>query len=130
MPDLILRQIICTVPLLLPFLLTYSGKTQSNPHQDYFKWATIDSLPSFGTQEDQLGVAGPIAGTHQGALVVAGGANFSKPVWENEKEWHDDIWVLTHENQPAGPWINAGSLLHSLAYSAVVSTDRGIIAMG
>ena len=43
------------------------------------QWSELPELP------DQLGVAGPFAGVHNDALIVAGGANFPKPVWDNEK---------------------------------------------
>ncbi|MCH1440047.1 MAG: hypothetical protein L7W43_10350, partial [Rubripirellula sp.] len=42
---------------------------------------------------DSIGVAGPFVGVHGEALIVAGGANFPRPVWESEKVWHDEIHV-------------------------------------
>src|SRR5688500_12009830 len=60
-------------------------------------WRDLAPLP------DAIGFAGPFAGTSNGALVVAGGANFPVgPPWEgNPKVWHDRIFVLV---EPGGQW--------------------------
>ncbi|MDA7528144.1 hypothetical protein N8590_04075, partial [bacterium] len=44
--------------------------------KDVLSWSEISSLP------DELGVAGPFAGVHKDALIVAGGANFPLLVWD------------------------------------------------
>jgi SSS family transporter len=87
------------------------------------RWNRIASLP------DDLGVAGPFAGTHDGALILAGGANFPQPVWENEKVWHDKIHVLTKSGE-AYAWKDAGKLRRPIAYGAAVSTPEGVVCMG
>ncbi|MGB4738500.1 MAG: hypothetical protein WBH50_09915, partial [Fuerstiella sp.] len=51
-------------------------------------WQALPDLP------DELGVAGPFVGVHNNALIVAGGANFPKPVWDTNKVWKDAIHVL------------------------------------
>jgi solute:Na+ symporter, SSS family len=53
------------------------------------EWTALPDLPN------ELGVAGPFVGVHNGALVVAGGANFNRPVWDNPKTWLDDVWIAT-----------------------------------
>lgn len=91
-------------------------------------WTSLPNLP------DKLGVAGPLVGVHNGALIVSGGANFPKPVWENNKVWHDQIYVLTRgpsgETYQGVPWQVAGKLSRPLAYAATVSTPQGVVCMG
>lgn len=90
---------------------------------DMLQWSELPPLP------DRLGVAGPLVGVHENALIVAGGANFARPVWENDKQWHDRIHVLT--NGADGPqWHDAGKLPHKVAYAATVSTAHGVLCMG
>ena len=40
------------------------------------RWSDLPALPPGAGQTEQIGVAGPFAGVHGGALIVAGGANF------------------------------------------------------
>src|SRR5918993_2565532 len=56
-----------------------------------FAWSSLPPLP------DPIGFAGPYAGVSNGALLVAGGANFPDgPPWEGKpKVWHDRIFLLT-----------------------------------
>lgn len=87
------------------------------------EWEPLPNLP------DELGVAGPFVGTHNDALLVAGGANFPKPVWDKDKVWHNDIHVLIRT--PEGyQWKDGGKLPRPIAYGAAVSTPDGIVCMG
>lgn len=86
-------------------------------------WEEFPSLP------DELGVAGPFAGVHNDALIVAGGANFPQPVWENNKVWRDRIFVLTKTDGEFA-WKDGGTLPRPIAYGAAVSTKDGIVCMG
>src|SRR5688572_7918347 len=67
-------------------------------------WTSLPPLP------DPLGFAGPYAGVSNGALLVAGGANFPEgPPWEGHpKVWHDRIFVL---ERPDGQWRQADDTL-------------------
>ena len=78
-----------------------------------------------------LGVAGPFVGVHNNALIIAGGANFPKPVWDNNKVWYDDIYRVSSP-APAGPFKvrKCPPLPRPLAYGAAVSTDDGVLCMG
>lgn len=81
----------------------------------------------------QPGVAGPFAGTHGGALIVAGGANFpGKMPWEGgTKVWRDEIWVL--EKTKTGPrWVTEKTfrLPRPLGYGVSVSTPEGVVCAG
>jgi solute:Na+ symporter, SSS family len=87
------------------------------------QWSQLPDLP------DQFGFGGPYVGTHNGVLMVAGGANFPRGMpWEGgEKVWYDTIYVL--ENA-AGTWQSPGKLPRRLAYGASISTDDGLLLIG
>ncbi len=88
-------------------------------------WGELPPLP------DTLGVAGPFAGVSGDALLVAGGANFPKPVWKSDKVWHDTVYVL---EKRAGEtdlvWSVAGKLPRPLAYGMSVSHGESVICLG
>lgn len=86
-------------------------------------WQSLPDLPN------QLGVAGPLVGSHNDALIIAGGANFPLPVWDNDKVWLSDIHVL-EKGDSDYRWSRAGNLKQSVAYSSVVSTEDGVVCMG
>lgn len=87
------------------------------------QWTELPALP------DKLGVAGPFVGTHNGALLVAGGANFpEKPPWEGgAKVWHDTVFVL---EKPDGAWKTGGKLPRPLGYGVSLSTKDGVACLG
>ena len=100
---------------LLTFQLNASAQT--------FNW---DELPSF---PDPIGVGGPFAGTDQGALIVAGGANFPDGApWEDGvKVWYSDIHVL---EPGADEWISEFELPHPLGYGVSIETSEGLYLIG
>ena len=86
-------------------------------------WSELPQFPN------SVGVAGPFVGVHNDALIVSGGANFQPPVWQAEKEWHDDIFVLVRSDNTY-LWKEAGTLPRPIAYGAAVSTSDGVVCMG
>ncbi len=86
-------------------------------------WQPLPSLP------DNLGVAGPFVGVHNDALIVAGGANFPSPVWDQDKVWRDRIHVLVRSGDEY-VWKDGGALPRPIAYGMSVSTADGIVCMG
>lgn len=90
----------------------------------FYRWSELQPLPN------RLGVAGPFAGVHKDSLIVAGGANFPEPVWDDqsEKQWLDDIYVLPSPDSKS--WVQAGKLPRPIAYGATVSTPFGLLCMG
>ena len=86
-------------------------------------WKQLPPLP------DPLGVAAPFAGVADGALLVAGGANFPNGLpWNGGKKvWHDQVWLL---DRPDGTWRVAGKLPRSLAYGVSVTTPEGVVCVG
>ena len=86
------------------------------------EWEQLPSVP------DELGLAGPFAGIHNDALIVAGGANFPQPVWETNKVWRDRIFVMTDGEQYT--WQEAGKLEKPIAYGSAVATKDGVVCIG
>ena len=105
-------------------LMSPQGWTQQTSGGAKLSWSELPPLP------DELGVAGPFAGIHHDALIVAGGANFPRPVWQNEKQWHDAIYVLTRNAVGDLVWGPGGKLPRKTAYGAAVSTSQGVVCIG
>ena len=89
--------------------------------------AALPDLP------ETIGVAGAFAGSHNGTLIVAGGANFSDKPWSPDKDtcgkkvWHDRIYVLP---QGAKEWNTSYKLDKPTAYGQAVATDGGLLLIG
>jgi len=84
---------------------------------DVLAWSELPPLP------DPQGFAGSFAGTSEGALVVAGGANFpdGRP-WDGAtKVWHDRVFVLA---DPGGEWKAGLKLPRPLGYGVSVTWNE------
>ena len=101
--------------VLISLLLNGAVAIGQESSESMLSWSELPPLP------DPLGVAGPFAGVHHDALIVAGGANFAQPVWESDKAWHDSIHVLIRDDT-GYRWIDGGMLRRPIAYGAAVST--------
>jgi len=97
--------------------------------EDMLTWHELSTLPASAGEVSHLGIAGPFAGVHNDALIIAGGANFPKPVWRSSKVWHDTIHVLVKEEKDYR-WVDGGQLDKPLAYGTSVSTESGVLCMG
>ncbi|PQO24982.1 sodium:solute symporter [Blastopirellula marina] len=121
---MLLRRILCRQALLLVaatlLFATSTGESQAETQLD---WTQLPDLPS------ELGVAGPFAGISNDALIVAGGANFPRPVWESNKQWVDAIHVLVRTSDGYS-WKEGGTLPRPTAYGASVSTKLGVLCLG
>lgn len=86
-------------------------------------WKRLAALP------DPEGFAGAFAGTSDGALLFAGGANFpDKRPWEGGKKvWYDTVFVL---EKPDGEWKVAGKLPRPLGYGVSVTHKEGVVCVG
>lgn len=86
-------------------------------------WKLLPPLP------DREGFAGSYAGVANGALLVAGGANFPvKRPWEGgTKIWHDRVFVL---EPGAGAWRDAGRLPRAAGYGVSLTIDEGAVWIG
>ncbi len=87
-------------------------------------------MPAVGGQAEAEGVAGAFVGVHNGALIMAGGANFAPPRWDSDKTWHREIWLLERDGGDFADWKKVGELDVPVAYGAAVSTEAGIVCMG
>lgn len=98
------------------------------------EWTKLPPLPPAAGQAKQPGVAGPFAGVHGDALIVAGGANFpDKLPWDGgAKVWWKDIWVLEGLSGTSPRWVNdrTFSLPRPLGYGISVDTPEGVIVAG
>lgn len=99
------------LPLLVPLL---------SPAAD---WQTLPALP------DAEGFAGVFAGVSEGALLVAGGANFpDAPPWRGgTKTWYDTVFAL---ESPEGAWKRLGRLPRPNGYGVSVTTADGVVCAG
>lgn len=111
------------IVLALTVFSASDAQSQEPAAKDRLNWTQLPQLP------DELGVAGPFAGVHNHALIVAGGANFPAPTWESDKVWHDQIHVLVKEKDQY-QWKDGGTLPRPAAYGACVSTKHGVICIG
>lgn len=97
-------------------------------------WDELPSLPPPAGQTRALGVAGPFAGVHRDALIVAGGANFPDRLpWDGgAKVWWDDIWVLERRPDGGVGWVSDRTfrLPRPLGYGVTISTPEGLVLIG
>lgn len=107
----------------LAFVTSLVLSTTNTLAADNLKWAELETLPN------ELGVAGPFAGVHHDALIIAGGANFQHPIWESDKTWYDEIHVLVRDGSQY-LWRSGGKLPRKTGYGAAVSTSLGVVCMG
>lgn len=106
------------ISVALPFIFDGSHLTAAE-----LRWERLPPIPA------TIGVAGSYAGVSDGALLVAGGANFpGRKPWEGgTKVWQDDVFVL---ETPAGPWMSAGKLPLPLGYGAALTHPLGLVCIG
>ena len=107
----------------MPRWLTISLLTSLTLIAKADNWSHLPPLP------DKLGFAGSFAGVSNGALLVAGGANFpDKKPWEGgAKVWTDAVYVL---DRPDANWRLAGHLPHPLGYGVGVTYHDAVICAG
>ncbi len=92
--------------------------------QAAYRWDTLPPIP------DETGFAGSFAGVSNGALLVAGGANFPNggtPWNGGVKTWYDNVFVLEQRN---GRWKEAGKLPRPLGYGVSITTKDGLLCIG
>ncbi len=98
------------------------------------RWDRLPALPPSAGQSVQPGVAGPYAGVHGDALLVAGGANFpEKMPWDGgAKLWWDDVWVLENLSAKTPRWVTDKrfTLPRRMGYGVSVDTPEGTIWVG
>lgn len=99
-------------------------------------WSSSYDLPAPTKGGVQEGVAGAFAGKSNGALIVAGGANFhgAKAAFESgnmfaheglPKAFNPEVYVQKNEL-----WARVSDLPEGLAYGASFTTDDGVVIAG
>jgi solute:Na+ symporter, SSS family len=105
----------------------------ADPTIETRRWLNWQPLPAV---PDAIGVAGPFAGSHKGAAILAGGANFSAAdaanLWDVEKKFHAAAYVLVPQAGEAGAyaWRTGFKLDRPVAYGASASTPAGVVCAG
>jgi N-acetylneuraminate epimerase len=87
------------------------------------RWEKLPPVPN------QAGLGWPYAGVSEGALLVAGGANFPEaPVWAGgKKRWYDTVYALP---EPHGAWKEVGKLIRPMGYGVSVTAPGGVVCAG
>ena len=101
-----------------------AANVSSITYDAHFQCRRLADLPN------ATGVAGAYAGISNGALIVAGGANFPQAMpWDGGKKiWYDQIYVLEHAD---GAWqTSLVRLPRPLGYGVSLSCDDGIFCLG
>jgi len=99
-------------------------------------WTELPPLPQPSDEQKQLGVAGAFAGTHNGAVLVAGGHGFEgdtqSPDGIETSVWRDNISVLRVSEEGTPEWHTDAhnTLPRPMAYGAAISTSRGVVCIG
>ena len=123
-------------PILLAILIANFFPMQSGMPQDtpatQLVWEQLSQIPAAQGKQTQPGVAGPFVGSHNGVVILAGGANFPNGLpWEKgPKVYHKDVFVLSRQGETWEWRQSATSLPGPIGYGAMVSHSSGIICMG
>jgi N-acetylneuraminate epimerase len=123
------RLTICFFVALQFFMLpTLAQKNKVNSIQ----WKIAGALPATNGQPKALGLAGLVAGVHNGVLIVAGGSNFpgSMPWLGGKKKYYDDAFVYSEKNKKLILHKKTFKLSNVVAYAASCSTEQGIVYAG
>ena len=103
---------------------------------DSASWTQVAPIPTKAGDDLSEGLAAPYAGWSNGALIVAGGANFPGAranafagQWFTHqglsKTWNDDVYVRLN-----GAWKQVNDLPEGLAYGATFTTSEGLLVAG
>ncbi|MFC4870807.1 sodium:solute symporter family transporter [Negadavirga shengliensis] len=117
--------------LLASLNVRASGPIDPFPYGEY-QWETIAELPVPQGLIYSPGYAGMYAGTHNGVLILAGGANFPDALpWQGgKKRFWDHIYVLK-KGKEGYEWDSTVMRLPKpVAYGSTVSTPQGILCLG
>lgn len=95
------------------------------------EWKIAAQLPAQNGRP-HLGIAGPVAGIHNGVLLVGGGANFpdSMPWLGGKKKYHDELYAYRVNEEGLSLIDTVFQLPFNLAYSANCVTPKGIVVAG
>jgi cyclically-permuted mutarotase family protein len=94
------------------------------------QWNIAGVLPL--TNGKALGFAGPVVGMNNDVLIVGGGSNFpdNMPWLRGKKKYYDDLFVFKKNINDSLALFKSFKLPFALAYSANVSTNKGVVVAG
>lgn len=128
---------LCAVSSLFLLLITFATfgckrdlQAESfQPFKQNLSWKELPLLP------DPLGVAGAFAGVHNDTLIVAGGANFVEPIFEQkQKHYSSNIYLLKKirgKTSAEYQWIETEvKTPYPVAYGVSIATDKGLLCIG
>lgn len=95
------------------------------------KWKEAAVLPGVNGKIS-LGYAGPVTGTVNNKIIIAGGANFpdSMPWLGGKKKYYDEVFVYEQKDSALQLSQQQYKLPEPIAYPAVYSTAKGIVYAG
>ncbi len=112
-----MKPILTLLPTLLLAPLAMASTVGMSVQATDGSWKKMPSIP------DEQGFAGSFAGVSGGALLVAGGANFSGDV----KTWSEEVFIL---ESPEAVWRVAGKLPGPLGYGVSVTYGDALLCIG
>lgn len=114
------------VHVIILFFILISQHVIAQLHfNTHLKTAVAAELPN-------IGVAGPVTGTVNNYLVVAGGANFPEAMpWKGgAKKYQDQIFIYQQTNSKLNLKSKTQQLPAPVAYAAVCNSPQGIVYAG
>ena len=116
-------RIICLIAFSSVFTLAKENK---------LIWKALPDFPG------KLGVAGPFAGVHNNALILAGGANFPKGEpwrettdgYNSPKVYYDKIFIVTKNGEQYLIKESKTKLPQLIGYGVSIPTEKGVICIG
>ena len=110
-------------------LLLLSPLYSQDETRDYFNWTEL-SFSETSQQAEALDTEGSFIGTHNNALIIAGGVSNDKLLQKADNTQNGSIWVLEDPLNDNKNWIHAGNLPEPVEFGTSVSTPQGIVCMG
>lgn len=119
--------------LIIIVLILFSLETIAQKViQTKIDWSISLPLPIPNGSNSQFGLAGASSGLNNDVMLIAGGSNFAEGVpWKGgKKKYYDDIYVLKKEDKSFAWAKKTYKLPFKLAYSATVTSPKGLVCIG
>lgn len=132
--------------ILILFLVCFLHFAEAQTSIDWTKWNSLPPNPALKLEEPpyptgfpkdglgrQPGVAGMYSGISNGALMIAGGANFPyKNPWNGgQKVWWNDIYVLEKNTNGEATWVDSVFTLPTkMGYGVSIVKNNELICIG
>ena len=118
--------------LRIACLILLSCVSLITAEESKLNWNALPDIPG------KLGVAGPFAGVHNDALIVAGGANFPEGVpwrstaegYNSPKVYYNTIYLVTKNGDEHSIAESKTKLPQEIGYGVSIPTGEGLICVG